>query len=145
MVDEVWWPDIWREHRLFPLFKRNLYFMPQNYRGIHITSILSKVAERLIAHTFGKFLQAHGYGQNQWAYRQGRGAKDLLLFITTSWLLACFTGYKVGAYMSDISGAFDKVFANVLLAKLRQVGLGDKICDFFSIFDAASCACCRRR
>ena len=34
--------------------------------------------------------------------------------------------------MSDISGAFDKVFAKFLLAKLRQLGVGDTILKFFS-------------
>ena len=33
--------------------------------------------------------------------------------------------------MSDISGAFDKVFATYLLAKLRQLGIGDNLLRFF--------------
>ena len=60
MVDEGFWPQAWRVHRLIPLFKRDEYFKPGNYRGIHITSILSKVAERLIAGHFGKFAMQLG-------------------------------------------------------------------------------------
>ena len=34
--------------------------------------------------------------------------------------------------MSDISGAFDKVFSNFLLVKLRQLGVGEVILNFFA-------------
>ena len=36
--------------------------------------------------------------------------------------------------MSDISGAFDKVFSNFLSAKLRQFGLGDNYIAFFEAY-----------
>ena len=42
MIDEAFWPDIWKHHWLIPLYKRNSVFQPRNYRGIHITSNLSK-------------------------------------------------------------------------------------------------------
>ena len=42
------WPATWRLHRLCPLYKRNSVYDANSYRGVHITSILSKVAERII-------------------------------------------------------------------------------------------------
>lgn len=42
------WPDCWRVHHLVPIYKRGSTFEPGNYRGIHLTAILSKIAERVI-------------------------------------------------------------------------------------------------
>ena len=131
MVDAGHWPDEWRIHRLVPLFKRNQYFLPGNYRGLHITSLLSKVAERLIAHTLSPFLQHHGYGERQWAYRKGRGAKDLICYIMLTWILAICSGESIGVYLSDISGAFDQVYSKLFLVKLRQLGLSERMLIFF--------------
>ena len=46
------WPDIWKNHWLCPIFKRGLKHMPSNYWAVHLTSILSKAAERLLAFPF---------------------------------------------------------------------------------------------
>ena len=90
-----------------------MYYLTDNYRRLHITSVLSKVAERLIANQFSKFVQQH-FGMNQWAYRKGRGAKDLLCFLIASWVLNICSQKKIGVYTSDIVGAFDRVFSAFL-------------------------------
>ena len=46
------WPTLWREHWVVPLFKRKSVYNPGNYRGIHLTSQISKVAKRIIASLF---------------------------------------------------------------------------------------------
>ena len=84
MTEEAYWPDHWRFHRLLPFYKKKAYFDPGNYRGLHITSILSKVAERLIAHSLSPFFQQVAFGANQWAYRRGCGSKDLLFYMFCS-------------------------------------------------------------
>ena len=43
-----------------------------------------------------------------------------------SWILAVCSGKKVGAYLSDISGAFDRVFKIYILAKLYAAGVGSR-------------------
>ena len=47
ILSERRWPDAWRLHYLIPIYKKNSVYQPGNYRGIHLTSILSKVAERV--------------------------------------------------------------------------------------------------
>ena len=122
---------------LAPLFKRNQAHDPRNYRGIHITSNLSKVAERMIAFRFNRFLQLNGYRSFQWAYCKGFGARDLLCYLVNSWILAFCRGQMIGTYKGDISSAFDRVYKQFLLAKLRQIGIGDKLCDFFDAYLSA--------
>ena len=49
-----------------------------------------------------------------------------------SWTLVICCGKKVGAYLSDISGAFDKVFKIYLLVKLQVAGVD---ADFLNFLD----------
>ena len=51
-----------------------------------------------------------------------------------SWILAICKGKKVGAYLSDISGAFDKVFTPYLLAKLYRAGVGETFLNFLGSY-----------
>ena len=43
------WPSVWRRHHIHPLFKKGSVSMPGNYRGVHLTNVLSKIVERAIA------------------------------------------------------------------------------------------------
>ena len=42
------WPTIWKFHLVVPIFKKGAAFKPGNYRGVHLTTILSKIEEKLI-------------------------------------------------------------------------------------------------
>ena len=73
------WPDDWRIHWVTPLYKKKEVWNAKNYRGVHLTAQLSKVVERVLASFLTPFFQVTGaYGQNQFAYSQKRGCKDLL-------------------------------------------------------------------
>ena len=66
---------------IFPLYKKKSKSDPHNYRGIHLTSQVSKVAERVLGNLFQRFLLASGaYGPQQFAYSANRGARDALAF-----------------------------------------------------------------
>ena len=67
------------------------------------------------------------YGPNQFAYTAGRGARDALALLVLAWINALAAGRKIGIYCSDVSGAFDRVKLERLVAKLRQRGLHPKI------------------
>ena len=56
LLQEACWPQIWRLHVICPLYKRGSAFMSGNYRGIHLTAILAKTAERFIARDLIAFL-----------------------------------------------------------------------------------------
>ena len=51
-----------------------------------------------------------------------------------SWILTACKEFKLGAYLSDISGAFDRVFKPCILGKLNAAGIGDKYLNFFSSY-----------
>jgi len=43
------WPSAWKYHLIVHIFKKGAAFMPANYRGVHLTTILSKIAEKMIS------------------------------------------------------------------------------------------------
>ena len=59
------------------------------------------------------------YGHNQFAYRPERGARDALAHMVLTWITALAKGRKVALYCSDVSGAFDRVNPERLVAKLK--------------------------
>ena len=115
------WPSSWKVHWICPLHKRKSRASAANYRGLQLTSQLSKAMERLLGIHFLPQLSFSGsYGTNQFAYRRYHGARDAILFVLLSWLLALAMGKKIGVYCSDVSGAFDRVDAAMLLLKLGR-------------------------
>ena len=62
------WPDIWRLHRVVPLYKRGASSDVMNYRGVHLTSHISKVIERILKHCMEPVLYRPCFmGSNQFA------------------------------------------------------------------------------
>ena len=110
-----------------PLHKRKSVYDPSNYRGIHLTSQISKLVERVLSFLFLPSLERLAFGSYQFAYRRGRGARDAVAFYVLSWIQAFNDGQKVGLYASDVSGAFDKVSSSLLIAKLESFGIHDKM------------------
>ena len=134
ILNEATWPSQWRLHHIFPLFKRGSVYMPGQYRGIHLISILSKTVERTIGQPLVAFLEARGYGNAQWAFRKKSSARDLVTMYVAKWVLRVCQGHRVGLYLSDISGAFDKVSRCLLMGKLAQLGLPPRFLDFLNAY-----------
>ena len=89
--------------------------------------------ERIIGRLFLPFLYSVGaFGENQFAYTPGRGSRDALLLLVLQWLLLFASGHKVALYCSDVSGAFNKVDAERLCSKLRDLGLHPQIVSLLS-------------
>ena len=47
----------------------------------------------------------------------------MIALLLSKWMLAMNSGKKIGLYLSDISGAFDRVNAKLLMKKLARTGL----------------------
>jgi hypothetical protein len=128
ILEEGRWPQVWTQHWLVPLYKRKSVFQPSNYRGIHLTAQLGKVVERVLQTLFMPYVSTTvAFGPNQFAYSKERGARDALAHLALVWLTALSKGRKVAVYCSDVSGAFDKVNADRLVAKLRARKFNPKI------------------
>ena len=134
MFHEGCWPEFWKLHTICPLYKKKSAFDPGNYRGVHLTPILSKIAEHVIGKYLIDYLRKNSFGPNQWAFTPGRSARDLVTCLVMKWILAFCKGLKVGAYLSDITGAFDTVCKEHLMAKLQAAGVGEKCLKFMNSY-----------
>ena len=110
-----------------------MYF-PSQCRDIHLTCILSKTVERLIGQTLIPFLERFGFGDAPWAFRKRNSARDLVTTSLAIWCLCICQGNKVGVYLSDISGGFDKVRRALLIGKPSQLGLPSIWLDFLNAY-----------
>ena len=122
IIAQGFWPTAWTIHWLMPLHKRNSVSDPSHYRAINLTAQISKVVERFLCPQFLPVLENRAFGVAQFAYRKGHGARDAVLYYVLSWIAALNEGCKVGVYCSDVSGAFDRVDADLLLRKLASFG-----------------------
>ena len=129
------WPSVWKLHWISPLHKRGSVFDPDKYRGLHLTPVLSKVVERIFASVLVPFFAStNAFGRSQWAFQKKIGCNDLVCLLVNRWLLAFQERRKVGIYLSDISGAFDRVERSRICRKLRAAGLNRKFLNFFMDF-----------
>ena len=101
LLQETCWPQIWRLHVIRPLYKRGSAFMAGNYRGIHLTAILAKTAERFIARDLIAFLHTGKFGPDQWAFTPELSARDLvtasmmfLVFVDLHWQQNCCISWR---------------------------------------------------
>ena len=131
LLDSGRWPEKWRLHWILPLYKKRSVYDPGNYRGIHLSAQLSKVVERLVAASLVLYLEdTCVFGLNPFAYRKERSCKDALAMNAIQWIWWLHLNKKVALYCSDVSGAFDKVSAERLGAKLRAYGVRGKTLAF---------------
>lgn len=128
IIESGVWPLLWIDHWIVPLHKKKGVFDPNKYRGVHLTSQLSKVVERLVKSMLMPFVsRTIACGANQFAYTTGRGARDVLALLVMVWLQALADGKKIAVYCSDVAGAFNRVAASRLVAKLKAKKVHPKL------------------
>ena len=90
-------------HWIHPLFKRGAVHDASNYRGVHLTAIISKVVARCVGMVFVPFLDKSGaFGRSQWAFRPGCGCRDLVTMKFAKWIRDINSGKRIGLFVSDI-------------------------------------------
>ena len=93
-----------------PLFQRVLSSSVANYRPISITSVLSKVLERLVLVLLGRFMERSGVlTTTKFAYQKGLGTCDTLLCVSHTLQSALESGQEDRILQIDFSAAFDRV------------------------------------
>ena len=126
-------PDQWKEANLTPVHKKNDKQLIANYRPISLLPILAKVYERIIFKNMYNYLISNNLiTKNQSGLRPGDSVVNQLLSIVHDIHTAfddkdCF---EVRSVYLDISKAFDKVWHEGLIFKLRQNGVEGKCCHF---------------
>ena len=91
--------------------------------------------ERVLGKIISDYLEESGsFGETQWAFRAGHSCRDLVALATSRWILEFHAGNKIGIFLSDISGAFDRVSSELLLRKLEAAGVQDDMLRFLESY-----------
>ena len=84
-----------------------------------MTSVLSKVFERLVSVRLGRFMERSGVlPTTQFAYRKGLGTCDALLRVSHTLQSVLASGQEARIVQIDFSAAFDRVSHQSILYKL---------------------------
>ena len=97
---------------------------PSNYRPISLTSVFSKVLERIIRKQVSSFIDKKGcLNSTLHGFRSGRSCLSALLSVLDDIMHMLEDGGSVDMVYLDFSKAFDKVDHDILLHKLKSLGI----------------------
>ena len=121
-------PDDWIKGNIVPIFKKGDKQNIKNYRPVSLLPICSKIFERIIYDNMLKyFLDNNLITPKQSGFRPGDSCINQLLSITHDIFTSFDNGLEVRGVFLDISKAFDKVWHDGLIYKLKQNGIKDKL------------------
>ena len=128
-------PACWRQANVTPILKGPQSSSVANYRPISITSVLSKVFERLLSVRLGRFMERSGVlPTTKFTYQNGLGTCDALLCVPHALQSALESGQKARIVQIDFSAAFDRVNHLGILYKLCSVGIGGSVLSILTQF-----------
>ena len=128
-------PSDWKKGSIVPVHKKNDKQCLNNYRPISLLPICSKIFERLIFNEmFEFFIENDLISQHQSGFKPGDSCINQLLSITHEIYQSFDEGFDVRSVFLDISKAFDKVWHNGLIFKLKQNEISGNLLNLLSNF-----------
>ena len=101
---------------------------PSSYRPISLLPIAGKIFEALINKSLVSFLESHSLLSDlQYGFRHSRSSGDLLAYVTEHISRVLDKQGESRSVALDISKAFDKVWHQGLLTKLRSYGISGQL------------------
>jgi len=118
-----------------PIFKNGDKLDTNNYRGISLVNVFSKVFEKLISDRLVSFLSENGFfNPLQFGFLKGRSTSQAILQVINNITSAINEREYVLAIFLDIRKAFDSVDHEILLAKLENAGVRGRALLWFRSF-----------
>ena len=128
-------PAQWKTSQVVPIFKKGRKSEALNYRPVHLSSCVCKVAERVLARHMMMYLEQNNLLRHeQFGFRSGRSTDDQLLLTYGHIVKQVDSGNMVDVIFLDFSKAFDVVNHDILVAKLRDLGFGDQLVSWIREF-----------
>ena len=131
------YPDTWKMANVTPVFKKDDKQLVKNYRPISLLPICGKLLEKIIFNKLYCYLIDNKLlTDNQSGFRPGDSTTNQLLYLVDE-IHNAFDDPKsdeVRAVFLDISKAFDKVWHEGLLHKLKSNGISGELLSFFESY-----------
>ena len=125
-------PDHWKCANVQPVHKKSNRQMVSNYRPISLLPICAKILEKIVFdHVYSYLNKNRLLSKNQSGFRPGDSTIYQLISITTN-IYESFEKYdETRAVFLDISKAFDKVWHEGIIHKLKCNGISGNLLNFF--------------
>ena len=120
------YPKLWKKANILPIHRKEGCQVTKNYRPVSLLPICGKLFEKIRFDEIYNHLQENNlFSPRQSGFRPGDSTINQLLSITNEILMA-FDQYptrETRAVFLDISKAFDKVWHEGLISKLKSNGI----------------------
>ena len=128
-------PDLWKTATVVAVHKRKSKSDVRNYRPISLLPIISKVMESIVNRSIMNFYETHDLlSQNQFGFRRGLGAADLLTLLQYHISTVAGHGGATRMVAVDIAGAFDRVSHPGVLHKAACYGLNGTLLNWLTSY-----------
>ena len=128
-------PDDMKTARVVPLYKKNSKSEPGNYRPVSILTVMSKILEKTVHKQLENYLRSEKLLYDyQSGFRNSYSTDSCLTQLTDQIRFDMDKGNYTGMVMIDLQKAFDTVDHEILLNKLKAIGLDDLSTSWFSSY-----------
>ena len=129
-------PKDWRDGIIVPIYKNNRKpNSPSSYRPICLTSVICKILERIIKKYLISYLMCNSLiSDSQHGFLENRSTLTNLLECTNDWTKFIRDRSPVDAIYIDLAKAFDSICHSKMMYKLKLIGIGGKLLDWFQSF-----------
>ena len=120
--------DIWKYAKVIPLLKSSVCdpLLPKSYRPVALLPILSKIMEKVVFSQLSIYLEENNIiHPNLNGSRPGHSTATALIQLHDRWVEEVEVDKMVGVLLCDQSAAFDLCDHNILVQKLRLMGVED--------------------
>ena len=117
-------PKQWKIAKIIPIHKNGDKDTPSNFRPISLLPCVSKILERIVQRQIVSYLHKHNIlSSAQSGFRTKHSTITTLIKVTDDWFHAIDKKEFTGAVFVDLKKAFDTVDWDILLKKLRDIGI----------------------
>jgi exonuclease III len=129
------YPELMKEAKINPLFKKGEVSERDNYRPISILPAFSKVIGKIFSQRLISFFEQNSLiYKHQHGFVKNRGTSTALFELVSNMCDALESGQKCMGIFYDFSKAFDSISHKILFAKLERYGVRGKPLDWIKSF-----------